>query len=337
MRAQPCPSLRKLRLDVGLNCPLRCGHCSASATPGNPGTLALPRAREFIEDFAAMGGDELTITGGEPLQYPATRELLSLARSHRLRTVVFSSGVVSRNGLPGPVDESQLKDLASLTDRLVINAFAADPTLHDAITGLSRSQAYAIETTRLAVAVGVPVEFHFVPMSSTILQLSELVDLAASLGVGAIRVIRFVAHGRASQLPQQNPTRQQLANLKAALLVAQTDARVEVRVGSAFGFMVDFAPHCAAGVHEVVISWNGSVYPCSGFAGYRGSEPLGNALETSLPDVWEHAPLLLAVRDLIFKRIAVGGGAKGCPAQKAAVAGYVTDTVADPGAPEQVA
>lgn len=61
------PPPRKLRIELGLDCPLRCRHCSANAAPGHPLALGTEIVRRLIAEFAAMGGEEITFTGGEPL------------------------------------------------------------------------------------------------------------------------------------------------------------------------------------------------------------------------------------------------------------------------------
>src|SRR5438552_17833689 len=92
------PRLRKLRLELARDCPLRCLHCSATAVPGHP--LAMPPGlpQRLIREFAAMGGEEVTLTGGEPLVDLRLQDLLTEATGRGLATVVFTSGVVYGGG-----------------------------------------------------------------------------------------------------------------------------------------------------------------------------------------------------------------------------------------------
>jgi radical SAM protein with 4Fe4S-binding SPASM domain len=167
-------------------------------------------------------------------------------------------------------------------------------------------------------------------MGPTVAELAGVHALAVSLGVTAIRVIRFVPHGRAQADDGLRLNGEQLNLLQVQLNQLRFDERLDLRVGSAFGFLVDFAPHCTAGIEELVVNWDGTVYPCSGFAGYQGPEAIGNAIETSLEDVWEQSPFLEAMRQLMTNRLAACTREVGCPAQKAAVAGRITDDVPDP-------
>lgn len=324
--------LRKLRLEIGLDCALRCRHCSAFAAPGHPAGFPADRARGLVEEFAALGGEELTLTGGEPFAYDLSRELLALAKARGLRTAVFSSGVLRDHAGIHSIPTSLLTEAAATLDRVVVTLYAARPAAHEAITTVAGSHALALESIARSLVAGVCTEIHFVPMHGAIDELPMIYSIAASMGVAGIRVIRFVRHGRASAEGGLRPSPDELRRLAAAVEELRGDGRVEMHVGSAFGFLVQFAPHCTAGVEEIVVSWDGTIYPCSGFAGYRGPEAIGNALDTPLAEVWEHAPFLTAMRALIGARINGGGCEVGCPAQKAAIAGSIRDDVRDPDA-----
>jgi radical SAM protein with 4Fe4S-binding SPASM domain len=82
-----------------------------------------------------------------------------------------------------------------------------------------------------------------------------------------------------------------------------------------------------------VVAANGRIYPCSGFAAYRGEGAIGSAADRSLGEVWRDAPYLRAVREALAARSTTYRRCDaGCLAQKAAAAGRLTDTVEDPDA-----
>jgi hypothetical protein len=221
--------------------------------------------------------------------------------------------------------------LAGDLNRVVFTLHSAQADQHDAITRVPGSHGGAIEAIQRSVDAGIPTEFHFVPMEQPASELRLLFELAANLGVQTIRVIRFVPHGRGRRETALRPTATALRELKSALDELRRDGRVTLRVGPAFRFLVDYAPFCAAGIEELVVSSNGDVYPCSGFLGYDGPEAVGNVSASTLEDVWTSAPFVCATRNLINDRLANRAMHRvGCPAQKAFVAGRITDDIPDP-------
>src|SRR5437667_6539184 len=90
----PVHSLLELRLELMRGCPLLCAHCSVSAAPNHPLQLPMDRVLALLEEFAVLGGRDLTLTGGEPLMYPRLDEVLVKASTMGLATRLFSSGVL---------------------------------------------------------------------------------------------------------------------------------------------------------------------------------------------------------------------------------------------------
>jgi radical SAM protein with 4Fe4S-binding SPASM domain len=328
------PRFRQLRLETTLDCPLLCRHCSVFAAPGNPRSMDERIMLDLVDAFAGLGGEELTITGGEPLvSFDKTVRVLDQARERGLKTVVFTSGVLRRDGRLEPLSPGAFSALAASLDRLVFTLYSASPGDHDYITGVAGSHALAVGAIRDAVQAGIQTQIHFVPMRNPGSELRRLHVLASGLGVGTIRVIRFVSHGRAIAEADLRPTAADLRELRRAVEELQIAGGVNVRVGPAFRFLTTSAPYCTAGIEELVISSDGRVYPCSGFIGYDGPEAIGNVFESDLRDIWEHAPFLVAMRDLAIARArGLSVNRSGCPAQKAFVAGRITDEIADPDA-----
>jgi MoaA/NifB/PqqE/SkfB family radical SAM enzyme len=114
---------RRLRLELGLDCPLLCLHCSANAAPGHPGVMPSELAHRLVREFAEMGGKEVTLTGGEPLVHPGLPALLGLARMVGLETVVFTSGIVHAAPDRAAAPAAYLESLASVMDRAVFSLY----------------------------------------------------------------------------------------------------------------------------------------------------------------------------------------------------------------------
>ncbi len=331
-------TLRKLRVELARDCPLRCAHCSANAAPGHP--LALPGAlpARLVREFAAMGGEEITFTGGEPLLDPRLPTLLAAAHGHGLTTVLFTSGVVYARA-PGTgraaVGRDALDALAPVLDRAVFSVYSTDMATHDAITLTVGSLALTRDAIRRTVAAGIRAELHFVPTAANYRDLPALAREAADLGVAAIRVIRYVPQGRGqTHRDDLRPDAAQQRELRGILRTVAAEGAVAIRAGSGFGYLLDEAPPCAAGLEELVVAADGAIAPCSGFAAYRGPEAIGSVLTAPLEAIWRDAPYLHAIRAVHAAREAGSpdGCGRGCPAQQALAAGQLTDAVGDPDA-----
>jgi radical SAM protein with 4Fe4S-binding SPASM domain len=86
----PGPSLRYLELQVTGKCNLRCRHCYL----GPPGKAEMPlrEIARVLEEFQAMQGLRVLITGGEPTLHGEFEGLNSILPGYALRKVLFTNG-----------------------------------------------------------------------------------------------------------------------------------------------------------------------------------------------------------------------------------------------------
>lgn len=83
---------RTLILQLGLDCTLRCRHCSVFAAPGRRERMAPELVQKAIRDFAKAGEERLVVlTGGEPFAMPEFRVALDEAASCGLATYAITS------------------------------------------------------------------------------------------------------------------------------------------------------------------------------------------------------------------------------------------------------
>ena len=70
---------------VTLRCPLSCPHCLTADPNGRGGELSLSQAGQLVEQVAALGAEELLLTGGEPLARPDLRQIIDILRANGVR------------------------------------------------------------------------------------------------------------------------------------------------------------------------------------------------------------------------------------------------------------
>lgn len=90
------PSLRYLELQLLHRCNLRCLHCYLDPVSGDD--LALTDAIGITQQFSALGGLRLMISGGEPLLYKDLKQFLAQTADLPLRRVLLSNGTLITAG-----------------------------------------------------------------------------------------------------------------------------------------------------------------------------------------------------------------------------------------------
>lgn len=88
----PIPSLRYLELQITDRCNLRCKHCYIGASKNKE--LSLTKLKAVLDEFEAMQGLRLLITGGEPLMHSHFAEFNEILRSYLFRKVLFTNGLL---------------------------------------------------------------------------------------------------------------------------------------------------------------------------------------------------------------------------------------------------
>lgn len=141
----PAPVGTRLWLYSNFNCNLACTYCCAASSPqAAPRLMPVAIAAAAAEEFAAQGGRELLITGGEPFLHPELDELVAVT-SVQVPVTLLTNAMLFERGRRRATFESF--DRARVT--LQISLDSAAPELHDRQRG-ARSHAKAISGIRMA-------------------------------------------------------------------------------------------------------------------------------------------------------------------------------------------
>ena len=81
-----------MSIELTNRCPFNCPHCYLSKE--NDTLLPLNKVISCIDQFVAMGGKKLTLTGGDPLLHPSFIDIYNYAFERDLDITVFISGFV---------------------------------------------------------------------------------------------------------------------------------------------------------------------------------------------------------------------------------------------------
>ena len=314
-------TLQEMRVELLRDCPLLCAHCSAYAAPNHTMKLPLQRVLELVDEFADGNGRRVTFTGGEPLMYPGIEAVLQRSRDHGLQTRLFSSGIVFA-GRKRVAGGDILARCSTLLDTVMYSVYSSASEAHDRVTRIPGSLALTLEAIQRTKALDIEAELHFVPTRINYLDFPAVVELALSLGVSKVGVLRFVPQGRGKAHAED------LALDKEAHLWLQQRIReirkrsqqIHISAGSAYNLLqVDAPLPCKAAIDQIVIEANGNIVPCSAFSNVHVKDGYGNILHHPLHVVWQQSLYLQQVR----QALATPHDCRSCLAQKTIASGYI--------------
>ena len=293
-------------------CNLGCLHCLSSCGTEAPGELSTEEARSLIDQLAQLHVFSITMGGGEPLVRKDVFGLIAYATDKNLAVRLSTNGYA--------VTHETLQRLAGL------NVFSAQVSVdglrdtHDRLRNHSGAFDRAINALELFAEAGYLTFMTVTASALNMHHIPELVDLAVSLGVSTFKVAPYVPLGRA--IANASTLRISHADIKQLALAMREKER---RLGDQICFQTDglspwlfdpepaqaspsseCGPGCSAGVSQVVVSYDGQVYPCP----YIRDRSAGNVNRTHLGDIWRNETYFAPLRNMT--RSKVGGKCRDC-------------------------
>ena len=123
----PAPVGDRLWLYSNFHCNLACGYCcSASSPAADARLLPVDVALRAADEFVALGGRELLVTGGEPFLHPQLEGLVS-GLAERLPVTLLTNAMVFERGRRRQALEALPRDRVTLQ----VSLDSAGPELHD--------------------------------------------------------------------------------------------------------------------------------------------------------------------------------------------------------------
>ncbi len=261
---QPPPSLRYLELYLTERCNLACGHCflgertgRRSESPGHPRDLPAAAARRVMDEFDAMGGLRLLLTGGEALLHPDFWELNERLPAYGFRSVLLSNGWLLARSAP----RLRVQEVQVSLDGL-------EPA-HDALRGRG-SFVRALAGLDAAREVGLDISVATMVHAADVGDFPAMAALVRQLGVRAWHV----------DVPSECGTLTGRADL--LLPPAEAAPFLDYAFG---GGTHDAIAGAVCGSHLMAVMPDGTAAKCGFFA----DRPVG-AVESGLAELWRRVP-----------------------------------------------
>uniref|UniRef100_A0A831UEH1 Radical SAM protein n=1 Tax=Geobacter metallireducens TaxID=28232 RepID=A0A831UEH1_GEOME len=185
---------RTLTIAITPACNLACGHCWVNARDtGAAGHMPEQTVRRLLEEFIALGGEAVRLTGGEPLCHPAWLRLLQFGRSLGLETVTIQT-----NGTlftPETVNALGALNFPHLT--LQISLDGATAATHNLVRGAGAYEKSLKGIDLLARSGLAPrISLCFTEMRHNLFDIPRLLRLADNRGIGSVVTGTLVRCGR---------------------------------------------------------------------------------------------------------------------------------------------
>lgn len=104
--------VKDLCFEIIETCLNNCIFCSSNSSCNKSRIIGFKDFKRTIDHFISNGGiEELSLSGGEPFLHPDLIKFVDYSRSHGIRTVIFTSGVIENKGLTQEETEIIINDM----------------------------------------------------------------------------------------------------------------------------------------------------------------------------------------------------------------------------------
>lgn len=291
--------LKEIKLEVFYTCELKCIHCSSDASMTQKDMISLNEALRVITSAESMGVETISISGGEPIQWPHLFEFLSVCSTKKFNIRLYTSGY--------PVDiVDKVKQFAKNDFTIIFSLYGASASVHEKVTRVKGSFDRTINSLKNAAINNIRTQIHFVPLSINYKDLISVAELSKSFGVKKISILRFVPQGRGASSLELDLSKGQYVELKKAI-VDLRNADFNIRTGSPLSFLLlDNPAKCSSGIDKLIIGPDLKIYPCDAFKQLAvedifGEDEFSCLKKNDLRICWEKSKYLKEIRNILLQ------------------------------------
>jgi MoaA/NifB/PqqE/SkfB family radical SAM enzyme len=185
-------SPNRLDIEITNRCKYRCGICSIRATNvSEPNEISMGSICEKIREFWAMGGKEISITGGEPAErgLDFLCSIFSFCRNLGLSTRMYTVGY-------GFQDYWNVYSLATAGLNSAYISLEGSKKVDDEYKGVKGAYEIAVRAIELFMRAGIDVVIHYTPTKINFMDFFHVVRMAKKYSIERIRIMSYVKQGR---------------------------------------------------------------------------------------------------------------------------------------------
>lgn len=292
--AQRKPRMNSLQFELTSRCNERCIHCYIPNAKKNDGEdMTLDTVKRLIDEFAEIGGLQVTLSGGEVFLHNNIIDIISYCREKDMMISILSNLISLR--------KEQIPLIKKANVSLIqTSLYSMDPEIHDYITTIKGSHAKTIRSIEALIAADIPVQIACPTMKANAKGYVDVLKYAQSLKCKSQTDFIIMAQSDFNTNNLANRLSiEETESLIRDIIEHDIDYREETlklkpiseeKPISIERYMKQ--PLCGAGINDCCITANGDVYPCAGWQ----AMVCGNIYKQSLKDIWENSPQFKKVR-----------------------------------------
>ena len=246
-------------------CNLACHHCWVEAgEASSPGHVPLQSLRQIIHESAALGGDGLRLTGGEPLCHPFWLDLMQFSRSLPFRALALQTNAM----LFTDKDVTALRELDFPGLSIQISMDGATAAVNDLVRGTG-AFAGTLEGIRKLVEAGLAgrISLFMTEMQHNLEDIPALLEFANSMDIASFSSGTLVQRGRACDgITVMPPDSLQYLRLLERYDADQRFRELYQKIGTvaALEWRNDtvIRQECCSFIENPYITPSGKIYPC---------------------------------------------------------------------------
>lgn len=288
--------LNGLQFELTSRCNERCIHCyipNGKKDSGND--MPTEKVLSIIDEFAAIGGLHVTLSGGEVFMHKNILKILNYCREKDLKISVLSNLVLLK--------DEQIPKLKDVNLSLIqVSLYSMNPEIHDTITTVKGSFEKTKSTIEKLVSANIPVQISCPVMKANAKGFDEVLLYAKSLKIKANT--DFIMMAQSDCNTENLVNRISLKETEELLnnILRFDDDYIDVTlkqepISNSIEF--DFErfskqPICGVGQDNCCITENGDVYPCAGWQ----NMVLGNVYKNTLQEIWDNSETIKQLRNV---------------------------------------
>lgn len=290
------PLISCLQFELSSRCNERCIHCYIPNDKKNHGfDMPTAKVKSILDEFAAMGGIHVTLSGGEAFLHKDIIEIARYCRKKDLKITILSNLI--------SLKDEQVEALKEVNLSLIqVSLYSMEPEIHDFITTVKGSFEKTKNAIEKLVAADIPVQISCPIMKANRKGYDKVLDYAKSLKIKA--QTDYIMMARADLDTENLANRLSLEETEELLRdLIEHDIRYreetleQLPISDEIKFNKERymkQPVCGVGYDNCCITANGDVYPCAGWQDYV----LGNVYKQSLQEIWENSERVKELRKI---------------------------------------
>ena len=287
------PRLASLQFELTSRCNERCIHCYIPNGKKNAGfDMSFERFKYILDQYAEMGGLQVTLSGGEALMNKDIAKILLYCREKDMQISLLTNLISLKEELI-PI----LKDVN--ISLIQVSLYSMNAEKHDFITTVKGS----FEKTKTAIEklhnADIPVQISCPIMKANKDGYDEVMKYAQRLRMKAQTDYIMMAQADLDTSNLANrisveETEKVIRDIMENDVDYQTETLAQEPLSSISEEEFAEMSLCGAGLNDLCVTVNGDIYPCAGWQGFV----VGNVFRESLKEIWEHSPKLEQIRKI---------------------------------------